>query len=68
MRCLRFNAPEVSLSRRSAISNAMRPKIRFTQPISEKVKITPVIDNRTNANKVIYTEPEIDELQQSVFN
>ena len=42
------------------------PKMRFTQSISEKVKIAPVIHNI--ADKVIYTEPEIDELQQSVFN
>ena len=42
------------------------PKMRFTQSISEKVKIASVIHNI--ADKVIYTEPEIDELQQSVFN
>ena len=42
------------------------PKMRFTQSISEQVKIAPVIDNI--ADKVIYTESEIDELQQSVFN
>lgn len=40
--------------------------MRFTQSISEKVKIAPVIHNIVD--KVIYTEPEIDELQQSVFN
>ena len=40
--------------------------MRVTQSISEKVKFAPVIQN--TANKVIYTEPEIDELQQSVFN
>nr|QUS63742.1 hypothetical protein [Haslea silbo] len=42
------------------------PKMRFTQSILEKVKIAPVTHNI--AYKVIYTEPEIDELQQSVFN
>lgn len=40
--------------------------MRFTQSVSEKVKIAPVIHNI--ADKVIYTEPEIDELQQLVFN
>lgn len=40
--------------------------MRVTQSRSEKVKFAPVIQNI--ANKVIYTEPEIDELQQSVFN
>lgn len=42
------------------------PKMRVTQSRSEKVKFAPVIQN--TANKVIYTEPEIDELKQSVFN
>lgn len=42
------------------------PKMRFTQSVSEKVKIAPVI--RNIADKVIQTELEIDELQQSVFN
>jgi hypothetical protein len=42
------------------------PKMRFTQSILEKVKIAPVTHNI--ADKIIYTEPEIDELQQSVFN
>lgn len=42
------------------------PKMRVTQSISEKVKFAPVIQN--TANKVIYAEPEIYELQQSVFN
>jgi len=37
------------------------PKMRFTQTISQKVKIAPVTHN-------IDTESEIDELQQSVFN
>lgn len=42
------------------------PKLRCTQSISEKVKIAPVIHNI--ADKVMYTELEIYELQQSVFN
>ena len=42
------------------------PSLTFTQSISEKVKIAPVTQN--TANKVTYTEPEIDELQQLVFN
>ena len=36
------------------------PKMRFTQSVSEKVKIAPVINNIADN-----TEPEIDELQQS---
>ena len=41
-------------------------KMRFTHSVSEKVKIATVTHNITD--KVIYTEPEIDELQQSIFN
>jgi len=41
------------------------PKVRVTQSILEK-KFAPVTQN--TANKIIYIELKIDELQQSVFN